>query len=259
MTSSADAGDLLLVIPCFRESRRFPAYLRSLVKDLDDAPHLRVALLMVDDGSGPAEQKALSQIINEAHKLARRTTILEPIYLPENHGKGAAIREGWSRAGSQAWLGFVDADGAIPSREVVRVCTRAFAKPHDYDALIASRVRMLGRQVERPVIRHVAARLFATVVGELLIPHVYDSQCGFKLVRRDAYARIAGLLTENRFAFDVELLAALLTSGARIREVPIDWKHIPGSKVSLLRDGAQMTAAVRRICLRRKSWLENLG
>ena len=77
-----------------------------------------------------------------------------------------------------------------------------------------------------------------------------DSQCGFKLVRRRCYEAVRSRLSEKRFAFDVELLIALLRSGARVIEVPIDWCDVPGSKLHFLRDTAQMLAAV--ISMRRR-------
>ena len=73
---------------------------------------------------------------------------------------------------------------------------------------------------------------------------VYDSQCGFKLIRRRCYEAVRSRLREKRFAFDVELLVALRQSGARVIEVPIDWCDVPGSKLHFLRDSAQMLTAV---------------
>jgi dolichyl-phosphate beta-glucosyltransferase len=76
---------------------------------------------------------------------------------------------------------------------------------------------------------------------------IYDSQCGCKLLKRDAYLKVKGDLVETRFAFDIDLLVNLLSVGARVREVPVDWSDVPGSKVSLVRDGFQMTHALWKL------------
>ena len=81
---------------------------------------------------------------------------------------------------------------------------------------------------------------------------VYDSQCGFKLIRRRCYEAVRSRLREKRFAFDVELLVALRQIGARIIEVPIDWFDVPGSKLHFVRDTAQMLAAVISMRKRRE-------
>lgn len=54
-------------------------------------------------------------------------------------------------------------------------------------------------------------------------------------------------LAGNRFAFDVELLAAASAQGLKMEEAPIDWFDVPGSKVSLLRDTLRMTKSVLAI------------
>ena len=79
---------------------------------------------------------------------------------------------------------------------------------------------------------------------------VYDSQCGFKLIRRKCYEAIRSELREKRFAFDVELLVALRHIGAKVIEVPIDWFDVPGSKVHFVRDTARMVAAIIGIRMR---------
>ena len=99
-------------------------------------------------------------------------------------------------------------------------------------AIFASRVKMLGRRVERSALRHYCGRLFASLVGLNINPDIYDSQCGFKLVPSKAYFRIAPWLEENGFCFDVELSAALSAANAAVEEVPIDWIDCRGSKVS---------------------------
>ena len=76
---------------------------------------------------------------------------------------------------------------------------------------------------------------------------VYDSQCGLKLVPRTAYERIANRLSIHGFAFDVDLMVALLDSDCRIEEVPIDWHEVPGGKVRLLHDSWVMARNVMHI------------
>jgi len=107
--------------------------------------------------------------------------------------------------------------------------------------VMGARVRLLGREIERRLYRHIYGRLFATAVSRMLSLPIYDSQCGAKLFRvgpelRHALARPF----LSRWIFDVELLARLVeyTAGsepdltARIYEVPLrQWRDVAGSKV----------------------------
>ena len=169
--------------------------------------------------------------------------------LPANVGKGGAVYAAWDLNGDSEWVGLLDADGSIPPQEVLRVLS-LLTQEDPPDAFFASRCKILGRTVHRSWLRHVCGRIFATLVAVLTGISVYDSQCGFKLIRRRCYEAVRSRLREKRFAFDVELLVALGQIGARIIEVPIDWFDVPGSKLHFVRDTAQMLAAV--ISMRRR-------
>ena len=137
------------------------------------------------------------------------------------------------------YLGFVDADGAFEPSEVIRLA-RELKKGGHGPALFASRVKMLGLKVDRKIIRHYLGRFFATWVGMFLEPGIYDSQCGLKFVPAAVFEKISPSLRGQRFAWDVELLRALLEAGYPIREIPVNWRHIPGTRVRFLRDGLHL-------------------
>lgn len=235
---------LWLVIPSFNDSSRLARFLPELCSKLE-TPALRVLVQVVDDGSSPADQSALERLVCETQK--RYPFVRCAIFQGQNQGKGAAILRGWEAAEGANWLGFLDADGAVPAYEVLRILERIERCPHLESSLFASRVQMRGRTVERSLKRHLMGRVFATLVGSLIDPKIYDSQCGFKIIPVSAYHKVKALLHEKRFAFDVELLAALNHAGCPVEEVPVDWFDIPGSKVSLIRDSLRMFFAVRSI------------
>ncbi|HEY1082933.1 MAG TPA: glycosyltransferase [Prosthecobacter sp.] len=236
-----------LVVPCYRESGRIGVFLPELCTAMDRLGGVRV--LVVEDGSGAEEQTRMKELISGWRQT--HASLDAPLLLPENAGKGGAVYAGWAKAGGADLLAFVDADGACPAREVVRMITMARSGDHEGRALFASRVKMLGRRVERLLKRHLLGRVYATLVSELLGIPVYDSQCGLKLLPRADYERVAGGLGVHGFAFDVELMVALLDAGVPVEEVPIDWHEIPGGKVRLLRDSLHMARDVWDIRKRR--------
>jgi dolichyl-phosphate beta-glucosyltransferase len=234
------AISLHLVVPCYRESARLPVFLPELCAAVDQFEGARV--LVVDDGSGPEEAAKVRALVEG---LRTQYACLRPLLeLPENFGKGGAVHAGWTAHEGETWLGFVDADGSCSAAEVLRLAGLAAAESEPLPVLFASRIKLLGRRVERLLKRHLLGRIFA-------IP-VYDSQCGLKLVPRAAYEAVAPKLRVRGFAFDVELLAALIDNGCEVREVPIDWHEVPGGKVRLLRDSWRMARDVWRIRDRRQ-------
>jgi dolichyl-phosphate beta-glucosyltransferase len=238
-----------LIIPCYQESKRLPPFLHELSLVVTELkPHAEMLeIQVVDDGSGVHEAAALKQLLKQ--KAALFPCLKPGLFLQQNQGKGGAIKAGWNQqlADDVEWLGFVDADGACPATEVLRLSQMCLERGPAAGALIASRVKMLGRRIERLWQRHVLGRIFATGVAELLRVPTYDTQCGLKLIPRAAYEKIKSDLTLDGYAFDVELILALLRSGCPVTEVPIDWSEKPGGKVNLLRDSCQMALDVLRL------------
>ncbi len=246
---ASDPNYFLLVIPAFEESGRLPSFLESLAAELARQP-FHTEILIVDDGSQAADRDRLLSAVRPLRE--KYDGILDPLLLPKNSGKGAAILAGWRHRPDARWLAFVDADGAIPPAEVRRVFEMIFARENSDACVFGTRVKMLGRIIERSTARHLIGRIFASMVGSLVDPRVYDTQCGFKIITGRAFAAIEPLLVETGFAFDVELMCALLDSGFHIEEVPIDWSDVPGSKVSVIGDAVRMFFALFGIRARRR-------
>ncbi len=250
---SGPKGSVFLVVPCYRESGRIGSFLPEVCRELQPLGNVRV--LVVDDGSDADEARRMNEIVENLR--VTHDCLLPLMSLPENIGKGGAVYVGWDAAGDSKWLAFVDADGSCSASEVSRLMQMRTGGT----AFFASRVKMLGRRVERLFKRHLFGRVYATLVSELLDIPVYDSQCGLKLVPAAAYRKVKPVLTVKGFAFDAQLLLALLHSGCEVKEVPIDWHETPGGKISLVRDSLKMARDILfiRAQSRAPEWRRQLG
>lgn len=244
----------LLAVPAYRESRRLGRFLPGLLRVISaEFPESRVVL--VDDGSGSAEIGALTPLLRKMQTRYRRQFDFLP--LPKNRGKGGAILAAWrSRRSHFDYLGFVDADGALTPAEVARL-GRELSPGGRSPALFASRIKMLGFDVRRKLVRHYAGRAFATWIGLCLESKIYDSQCGLKFIPTRVFQKICPRLHGHGFAWDIELLAQLLSVSCPIREIPVNWHDVPGSKVSLFRDGLRLFWVAWRAGRTRKRQGEN--
>lgn len=246
-TTTMKMAPIHLVVPCFHESSRIGAFLPELCAQMDALGG--VCVVVVEDGSSPEEQARMTTLIDGWRK---RYACLRPgLLLAKNVGKGGAVYEGWRNAVGADWLGFVDADGSCPPDEVARLIRLAREQATPQVALIASRIRMLGRKVHRDLKRHIMGRIYADLVAELMHIPLHDSQCGLKLIPAAAYADIEPRLHLKGFAFDVELLASLLDAGWTVEEIPIDWFEVPGGKIKLLRDSLRMARDLWEVHYRR--------
>lgn len=219
---------ILLVIPCYRESERLPRFLPHLCQALEEAS-LPVEVLVVDDGSGAEEQAALEAVVEPLRVTYPR---LRPVLKrPVNLGKGAAVYRGWDQAQGEEWLAFVDADGAVPPEEVVRVLRKALEPEQAGRALYGVRTGGQGTVVKRQAVRRVTGQVFRALVHFFFDIGVPDTQCGLKVVPARVYQLIKPELREFRFCFDVELTCLLQRERTPITSVPINWEESPGSRV----------------------------
>ncbi len=222
----------VIVIPFYNEEKRIDA---PRLLALANAPN--VSLLLVDDGSRDKTRELLHELAARADGRA------EVLGLDENGGKGEAVRRGLLHAmeGGAKVVAYADADLATPPAEIIRL-VQILDAHEDLDVVIASRVLMVGRKIERHPWRHYLGRVFATLAANILRTPFYDTQCGAKVLRATPAVRAA--LAErfvSRWAFDVELLGRLLVGTepeppmplSRMREVPLEeWIDVPGSKLN---------------------------
>ena len=222
-----------IIIPCYNEAQRLDG---SRFKGFTCPSH-EIAFLFVNDGSTDATRPLLESLKNSE---ASRFAILD---LAENMGKAEAVRQGLLAAikSQPDYVGFWDADLATPLEAIPSFLDLAESRP-DIEIVIGSRVKLLGRRIDRRCTRHYLGRVFATAVSLTLGLDVYDSQCGAKLFR--VSPSINALFLEpfySRWIFDVEIIARLIQA-RRGKELPqaervvyelplMDWRDIPGSKL----------------------------
>jgi len=220
----------MIVVPCYNEELRLPVdefqrYLRES----------QVTFVFVDDGS---RDKTFDLLENLRQSRPDRAFVLRS---PLNQGKAEAVRRGLNFALDQDadYVGYWDADLATPL-DAIAPFMAVFAARPDLDMVFGSRVKLLGRHVQRRTSRHYLGRVFATVVSLMLRLPIYDTQCGAKIFRvRPGTRDIIAEPFRTRWVFDVELLARYIrqqgspnVAAQRIYEYPLDtWEDVGGSKV----------------------------
>jgi dolichyl-phosphate beta-glucosyltransferase len=184
-------------------------------------------VIVVDDGS----KDATSQIVQERMGTHKE---LKLISLPVNRGKGFAVKTGILNAQGKYIL-FSDADLSTPIEELPKLFHWI---NKGYDIAIASRACPGAvLEIRQPFYREFMGRLFNLLVRLFLLPGIYDTQCGFKLFRREVAREIFQRQRFSGFSFDFEVLYIAKRLGYKIKEVPVIWRHSPGSKVKVLRNG----------------------
>ena len=234
----------LIVVPCFDEEGRLD--IRRLA-----ALGAEVRLLLVDDGSTDGTSVLLRAVAGDSDRI-------EVLELPRHVGKAEAVRQGLLHgleSGAQV-LGYYDADLATPPEELLRLLSVLETSERSF--VMAARVGLLGRRIERGIVRHYGGRVFATLASIALGIRVYDTQCGAKVFRASpALAAAVEKRFRSSWVFDVELIGRLLTGSdsippvpaAEFEEVPLMvWHDVPGSKLRA-RDVARAFAELAAVAV----------
>lgn len=221
-------------MPAFNEAHRlddaferFRYAVRAGAVDLD-----HTEMIVVDDGSD-------DDTSGRARSLTADLPHHRVIRLPVNQGKGAAVRAGITAARG-ASIAYMDADMAIDPRAIPQLLDRLVTT----EAAIGSRSLPDSMVESRYLIRLLMGRLFNRLVTAGTDLDFLDTQCGFKAFRTEVARLVFHLVPIDRFAFDVEVLARSHRLGLTIAEVPVHWKHVPGSSVQPLHDSITMLADV---------------
>jgi glycosyltransferase involved in cell wall biosynthesis len=219
---------LSLVVPFFDATSRSAINVRQIVEVLRESVD-SFEVIAVSDGSTPLVTAPLVD--------ADDGRSLRLFRLPENCGKGAAVRFGLSQARGQ-YIGFIDADGDIPFAQLPRFleAMRVFSP----DIVYGSKSHPLS-VVVRSSVRSTASSAFRLLARALLGVGVRDTQCGLKVMQREVAKAVLPWLESAGFSFDVELFAVARRLGYdRFLEAPVTIVGRGGSTVSV-------TAAARAV------------
>jgi dolichyl-phosphate beta-glucosyltransferase len=219
-----------IVVPCYNESRRLAV--AEFTRSLGEFSH---CFVFVDDGSRDNTSEILESI---RAGQADRVAVLKHV---TNKGKAEAVRTGVNYALSQGapYVGYWDADLATPLDAIPQLMSVLENHP-TLDMVFGSRVKLLGRKVERRLARHYLGRIFATTVSIVLQLPVYDTQCGAKIFRVGKNTQqLFSESFQSRWVFDVELIARYIKrtgspqrAAMGIYEYPLHaWNDVSGSKV----------------------------
>lgn len=223
-----------VIIPAWNEERRIGSSLQQVATFVRQQAKL-IEVIVVDDGSDD-DTVPIVEALADSHSFIR--LIRNP-----HGGKGAAVRTGVSQ-GKGEFLVVSDTDLSVPIEELPK-----FLPPvlDAYDVAIASREAQGATRINEPHYRHLMGRVFNLLVRMVAVPHIQDTQCGFKAFRREAARAIFPLQTIEGWGFDVEVLFIARRLGYRIVEVPVTWYYGAESKVRPVHDTIGMLRDLWRV------------
>ncbi len=217
---------ITIIIPFYNEEKRI--VLESLHQIFKNTS--QYDFILVDDGSTDNTFAVLNQFKSEF-------STIEVLKLDKNVGKAEAIRAAVLSISNADFIAYYDADLATPFSELEKLIQFCLVH-HNYKMVMGARIKLIGNQVKRSLIRHYFGRIFATIVSQFVLKvAVYDTQCGAKVIDYQIAKQIFEKPFISKWLFDVELLKRLQKSynlKEVVKEIPLEkWEEIGNSKIKV--------------------------
>lgn len=211
---------LSVIIPAYNEAERIPRTLVNIDMHLARAEY-SYEIVVVNDGS----TDNTAEIVRRMEKAIKNLKLIDSA---ENKGKGAAVRRGMLESQGLVRI-FTDADNSTSIDQFERMIPLF---KEGYGIIIGSRA-IKGAKLDPPEspFRQAAGKGLNLIVQALLVPGVWDTQCGFKAFTEEAAKKVFGPSRITGWGFDVEALALAKKMGVRVREVPVRWVNDERSHV----------------------------
>ena len=206
----------VVLIPAFRPEPVLPALVRDLLVSGSIA-----AVVIVDDGSGPAYTSIFSQL--------RETPGVQLLHHTVNLGKGAALKTGLNHFACTfpASISAItaDADGQHTATDIIAVARAAAHKPgtlilgaRQFDGSVPARSKF-GNTLTRYIMR--------AVTGQ----RISDTQTGLRSIPRTFVADLL-LSPAAGYDFELDMLVRCKHADIEIGQVPIATVYIDGNRSS---------------------------
>ena len=243
--------DVSIVIPAYNESDRLGVPL-SIVLDFVTTSGLNAELIVVDDGSSDDTSEIAEKTFEAAPGI-----VAAVIGYEKNRGKGFAVKTGLMAAKADIAL-FTDADLSTPIGEMSKLIDPI--KNGEADVAFGSRAldrTLIG--THQPWRREQGGRVMNLIIKTMSGLPFVDTQCGFKAFNMLKFRPLLDLMQIDRFGFDVEFLFVADHNGLKLKEIPVRWNDVAGSKVSVFRDTRRMVSELGQIRRNAKQGLYKLS
>lgn len=225
-----------LIIPAYNEDKRLGTFLDTIVDYHKQRPADIHEIIIVDDGS---TDKTFDAAIAFSSHLP-----LKIIKHNINKGKGAAVKTGIMSA-SGDYIIFMDADGATPITELPKMISALS------QAQIGIGNRWLpGSHTKRSsLLRKLSGYIYRQYMSLFGLGEI-DTMCGFKGYHRDIAKSLFSHLLEERWLFDTEIAYKAVQAKYTIKNFPITWTSMDGSKLStatLITSGLKIRPLIQKI------------
>lgn len=198
---------LSVFFPAFNEEKNIKNTVEKAVGVLKKMGVGNWEVLVIDDGSKDKTAEIADQ-------LAKKDSHIKVVH-QENGGYGKALRAGFENA-KYEWIVFTDSDGQFDFSEL----NKFLEKIDEADYIIGYRMKRADN-----LFRLLAGKTWALSVFLLFGFWVKDIDCGFRMIKRPVYQKIAPLESTRGAMINAEMLVKVKKAKFKIAQVGVH--HYP--------------------------------
>ncbi len=223
-----------IVFPCYNEADRLKYTFNDIKKFQQKKIINNFEIIFVNDGSSDNTFQILKKYKNENAKLNKKIKIIS---YQNNKGKGYALKKGIKIARFD-WILTLDADISVSTTQLSDWIKQKQINEERF-IYFGSR-NLMDSNIKFKMYRKLIGLIFIKIIKIFFSINLSDTQCGFKLYKRDIAKKLFSNLKMLDFTHDIEIVLMSKKKGYKIKELPVNWIHKKGSKISVFKDSLKM-------------------
>jgi len=213
-----------IIIPVWNEERRISSCLDALVP-LTRSKEIFEIVVSADG--------CTDRTVEIVQRYSKKYPFIKLISFEERLGKGGGIINATKIAEGDAYL-LSDVDLSVPSEEFSHLIN-TYLKTRA-DLVYGSRYLPNSKFIRKPpMLRILFGRGLNILFRILFRSNIRDTQCGFKIIKKEVIKKLGNEIYIKGFAFDLNLTIQSLKHGFTIVEVPIRWDYKEGSRLNIIK------------------------
>jgi len=235
---------LSIIFPVYNEARRLKASFKHILDFIKKKKFKKIEIIFVDDGS---VDNSYNLINNFIHILKKKNVNACIVRSKKNLGKGSALKIGVN-ASKFDWILTTDIDMSVSLFQITSWIDKKLINKKNY-VYFGSRSHK-NSIVKRDYIRKILGNILGFFVYTILNIKIQDTQCGYKLYKKNIAKQLFKKLKNYGFDHDLEIILILKLKKINIVELPVKWIHKKNSSLNIFWDPLKMFVGLFIIKLR---------
>ncbi len=222
---------LSIILPLYNEEIRLKQTFKKIIEFIKRNKIKFKEFIFVDDGSNDNSLKLIKEFIGKNRSFAKVNFKL--IKLSKNIGKGGALKKG-VRISSCDWILTSDIDFSVSLFELDNWLKKKYIE-RSIKVYFGSRSHSKSL-VKSKFYRKIVGTFMRVLISFFLGIKISDTQCGYKLYERKIAKNLFSKIKFLGYEHDIEIVLLLKKKDIKIKELPVEWKHVDHSKVNIIQD-----------------------